>query len=71
LADGVSARRAGGTWVIGAQAVKSLSVNGQQVVGAQQAAIAAPAGGTVIDTQARSAVASIISALRQHGLVAT
>lgn len=42
-----------------------------QVVGARAAAIADPAGGTVIDSEARTAVAGMLSAMRQHGLIAS
>jgi hypothetical protein len=44
---------------------------GEQVIGEQAAAIADPAGGTVIDSEARTAVAEILSAIRQHGLIAS
>jgi len=48
-----------------------LVVDGNQVVGAQQAAIADPAGGGNIDVEARLAVQMILGALRSHGLIAT
>ena len=48
----------------------AYKVNGTQVVGARQAAIAAPSGGTTIDSQARTAINSILTALRAHGLIA-
>jgi len=40
-------------------------------VGARAAAIDSPAGGTVVDLEARSAISAILSAMRQHGLIAT
>jgi len=45
-----------------------LMVGGTQVVGARQAAITSPTGGTTTDTQARTAINSIILTLRTHGL---
>ena len=33
-------------------------------------AVAAPAGGTTVDAEARASIAAILSALRQHGLIA-
>lgn len=44
-------------------------VAGEQVVGARQAAIADPAGGTTVDAQARGAVLAILGMLRAHGLI--
>ena len=44
---------------------------GQQAVRSRATAIAAASGGTTIDTEARGAIAQILRALRQHGLIAT
>lgn len=71
VADGVAARRIGGSWTIGAERVSALQIGGVQVVGAQQAAIPAPSGGATVDTEARGAIAAILFALRTHGLIAT
>ena len=71
IADGVMVRRAAGAWLVGVQAAKSITVNGLQVVGSQQAAVAPPTGGTVIDSQARASITTVISALRAHGLIST
>ena len=57
---------AGSKNVVGAGRV----VSGTQVVGAQQGAIGDPAGGVTVDLQCRAAVASILNALRGHGLIA-
>jgi hypothetical protein len=47
----------------------SLLIDGQQVVGARAAAIAAPSGGSTVDAEARVAVEAILAAMRQHGLI--
>lgn len=65
------ARHDGSAWVTGDLPVTSLSVGGEQVVGARQAAIADPAGGTTVDTEARTALAALLAAARSHGLIAT
>lgn len=46
----------------------SYKVNNIKVIGPQQPAISAPTGGTTIDTQARTAISSIIATLQAHGL---
>ncbi len=69
IADGVLARRANSNWLIGAQTAKSYGIGGVQIIGAQQAAIATPSGGIVLDTQARSAISSILAVMRAHGLI--
>ncbi|MEC3949772.1 DUF2793 domain-containing protein [Sphingobium sp. HWE2-09] len=48
-----------------------LYIDDERVVGPRMAAIAAPAGGSVIDAEARSTVAGILAALRTHGLIET
>jgi hypothetical protein len=46
-------------------------VDGTKVLGNQQAAIADPAGGATVDTEGRAATASILAALRAHGIIVT
>lgn len=60
-----------GAWELGMVRADAVSIGNQQVVGARAAAIATPAGGTVIDAQARTAIGAILAALRTHGLIAT
>jgi hypothetical protein len=48
-----------------------LVLQGGQVVGAQQASVAVPSGGAVVDAEARTAIASLISRLAAHGLIAS
>ncbi|WP_338420417.1 DUF2793 domain-containing protein [Sphingomonas profundi] len=56
-------------WRSGALPTGGIAVNGQQVIAARQAAIAAPAGGTTIDAEARACIAAILTAMRAHGLI--
>ena len=62
--------RRSGAWESGIVRAQEVRVNGQTVVGQRQAAIADPTGGATIDAVCRGAVASILSALRTHGLIA-
>ncbi len=50
---------------------KVYKANARQVVGARQAHIADPSGGTPVDTEARAAICSVLSALETHGLLAS
>ena len=56
-------------WDIGTLRASALHVAGEQVVGVRMAAIPDASGGTVVDVEARAALASILHALRQHGLI--
>ena len=76
--EGMSADvRSSGTWAvyrsgggeIGALRGSSVLIGGQQVVGSRFGPIAAPGGGTTVDTEARETIALILAALRQHGLI--
>ena len=60
----------GPAWSHGVLYATAISVGGQQVVGAQATGIADPAGGTMIDVEARFALAALLEALREHGLIA-
>jgi hypothetical protein len=40
-----------------------------RVAGPRQGAIAAPSGGAAPDNEARSAIGSILAAMRSHGLI--
>lgn len=60
----------GGEWTYGIVDAAEVRVNGNRVVGPQQAPIPNPNGGAVIDTEARNALVSVLSALRSHGLLA-
>jgi hypothetical protein len=59
----------GGAWETGQIRGLSLLINGQQVVGPRGAAIDAPAGGSVVDSEARVTIGAMLAALRSHGLI--
>ncbi len=67
-ASGYPLRWDDGAWT-SALAVASIEIGGLQVLGAQQPAIPSPSGGTVIDAEARAALAAVIAALMSHGLI--
>ena len=69
--SGVRADFRAGTWEVGSLRGDRLIIGGQQIVGAQAAAIAPPSGGTTVDTAARGTIDQILGALRLHGLIAT
>ena len=68
-AEQAAATYSGGSWEIGILRGKAVHVGDQQVVGARQAAIAAPAGGAQVDSEARLAISAILAAMRAHGLI--
>jgi hypothetical protein len=68
---GATATYRSGGWELGMLRGSSLMLDGQQVVGPRAAGIASPAGGTTVDAEARTAIDQILSAMRQHGLIAT
>ena len=69
--NGSSAVYRNGAWEIGKLHGSEVAVDGLKVVGARQAAIAAPTGGTTADLEARAAIGAILAALRSHGLIET
>src|SRR5687768_10723370 len=58
-----------GAWEVGKLRGSEVAVDGVKVVGTQQAAIPAPAGGSTADVEARAAIGAILAALRSHGLI--
>jgi hypothetical protein len=60
-----------GTWELGKLRGSSIVIGGDQVIGHRGAAIADPAGGGVVDSEARMAISQVLAALRQHGLIET
>jgi hypothetical protein len=69
--EGLLAVYRSGSWEFGMLRGSAVLIAGQQVVGARGAAIASPMGGTTVDAEARAALAQLLDALRQHGLIAT
>lgn len=69
-AEALFARFDGSDWIPGEIRASRVLVGGVQVVGMQQSAVAPPTGGTVVDGEARNAVAAIIAVLKSHGLTA-
>jgi hypothetical protein len=67
--SGSTAAYRDGAWEIGKLRGSEVIVDGVKVVGAQQAAIPAPAGGGTTDAEARAAIGAILAALRSHGLI--
>jgi hypothetical protein len=58
-----------GAWELGTLIGSSVVIDGQQVIGSRQAAIAGPRAGTTIDTEARATIDQILAAVRAHGLI--
>ena len=69
VTSGNTAVYRGGAWEVGTLNGSKLVVDGLQVVGSQGSAIAAPTGGSTVDSEARTAIGLILAALRQHGLI--
>ncbi len=59
-----------GQWVSGDVNAAQVKIGGVQVIGAQRPAISNPSGGSTLDSEARITIASILTALREHGLIA-
>src|SRR4051794_32503768 len=62
--------RRGGSWEAGVVRAQEVRINGLTVLRDRQAAVSDPTGGTVVDAQCRNAVATLLAALRAHGLIA-
>lgn len=59
----------GSQWREGALICSGIVVNGVQVIGERQPAVPSPSGGTIIDEEARAAIAALTAALMSHGLI--
>jgi hypothetical protein len=60
-----------GEWTNGSVRASEIVVGGEKVVGARQAAVTDPAGGTLADAEERAAISHILTRLRAHGLIAS
>lgn len=58
-----------GAWRIGIVDAGTIRIGGVQVVGERLAAVPAPAGGALIDAEARAAIDAVLARLREHGLI--
>jgi len=59
----------GSGWSSGEVSAARIMVNGQQVVGERQPAVPSPSGGSIIDAEARTAIAALTATLKSHGLI--
>ena len=66
---GLWMRWTGAEWSEGTIAASALLIGGQQVVGPRLPEVVSPSGGTVIDAEARAAIATLIATLKSHGLI--
>jgi hypothetical protein len=71
LPSGAEWRYLGGSWSLGIVDAAELRVGGQQVVGTRAGAINLSPDGATVDHQARAAIEAMLTALRQHGLIAS
>lgn len=67
-ADGLWIHWTGTTWTAGALPAAAIEIGGVQVVGPRLPEVPGPAGGTIIDIEARAAIEALIATLKSHGL---
>lgn len=70
LDRGAAMTHDGGDWQDEAVRADGFYLGGERVVAARQPAITAPAGGAVVDLEARAAIAAVLDAMQTHGLIA-
>ena len=70
MSDSLAMIHDGTRWTTGILSAVSVEIGGLRVVGPRQAAVAPPAGGGTVDSEARTALSEVISALIAHGLIA-
>lgn len=68
--ENISARYVAGLWQKGVMTAIRVDILGQQVVGPRQSAVSDATGGATIDAEARTALNSLLTACRAHGLIA-
>jgi hypothetical protein len=58
-----------GDWSAGGWPAKGLQIGNRQVLTAPPVAVVSPTGGSTVDTECRAALAQMVSALRNQGIV--
>ena len=71
LSDAAAVQFNGIAWAIATLSGQQVSIGGNKVLGARLGAIAGPAGGAIIDAEARTVIGLILTMLNTHGLIAT
>ena len=66
---GMPTRWTGNSWRTGELAGTSLVIAGKKVVGERQPDVPSPSGGSIIDQEARAAIAALTATLKSHGLI--
>jgi hypothetical protein len=69
-ASGQIVVRTDGGWEAGIVRAEEVRIDGLTVLRERQPAVPDPAGGSVIDSECRAAIATILATLRAHGLTA-
>lgn len=59
----------GSAWRDGELVAGAIVIAGEQVVGPRLPDVPSPSGGTIIDAEARTAIAGLIATLKSHGLI--
>lgn len=67
--EGLTRVHDGSQWRAGPIRPDGIYLDGEKVVATRQPPISDPAGGSVIDAEARSTIAAILDRLRSHGLI--
>ncbi|HEY6917052.1 MAG TPA: DUF2793 domain-containing protein [Allosphingosinicella sp.] len=67
-ARGVPLMWRGGGWSAGELVASKILIQGKQVIGERLPSIPSPAGGAIIDVEARAAIDAVRAALKSHGL---
>jgi hypothetical protein len=67
--EGVLGLYDGGGWAVDFLPVGGLRIGGADLFGAVRSDVAAPSGGSVVDVEARAALASLLAYLRTQGVL--
>ncbi|MEZ5655582.1 MAG: DUF2793 domain-containing protein [Sphingobium sp.] len=69
--DGQTYVHDGSGWLLDPVRPDGFYIGDVRIVGAREAAIADPAGGSVVDSEARTTLGAILTMLRNHGIIYT